>query len=431
MILAPTNRRVIRPGDKPSFEHTQRYGLIRGHWANTNRVGLWLFNQGSGGQVFDLSGNGNTGTFGTGAASPIWSPGKFGSAVSFDGGDYIEAANSVSLNPTRISIFAWVYANSFDNAFPRIVAKDDDGEGQAYQFLIEEITSTIGKLFFRIRDGASWYGGAFDTVFSVGNWYFVAGTYDGITIKGYVNDLQEPTTYAHIGSITTDTGVVRIGQKSNNLSYGWNGLIDIPSICNRALTASEIALLCREPFLGIQREPRITYFFVPTGGTVYQELNLIVTAAANVAKTDVHAMVDTGKAVQADASATESDTQQMVDTGKEVSADASVSESDTQQMVETGKAVEATASVSCTEIKVVFELNLTVTAAGSLIATDAHTMIETSKGVTAIASPAVIDTQAMVETGLGVSADASVSCTDSMGLLAHIAAFMILRQCTT
>ena len=61
MILAPTNRRVIRPYDKPSFEHTQRYGLIRGHWANVNRVGLWIFNERSGRKVLDLSGHNRNG----------------------------------------------------------------------------------------------------------------------------------------------------------------------------------------------------------------------------------------------------------------------------------------------------------------------------------------------------------------------------------
>ncbi|KKK92766.1 hypothetical protein LCGC14_2699630, partial [marine sediment metagenome] len=48
------------------------------NWAHPLSNGLkflMLGNEGSGSKVFDLSGNGNTGTFGAGAASPIWVPG--------------------------------------------------------------------------------------------------------------------------------------------------------------------------------------------------------------------------------------------------------------------------------------------------------------------------------------------------------------------
>ena len=48
-------------------------------------IGCWLMNEGSGDRVFDLSGNGNIGTFGSGAARPFWQGGKSGSSVYFDG----------------------------------------------------------------------------------------------------------------------------------------------------------------------------------------------------------------------------------------------------------------------------------------------------------------------------------------------------------
>lgn len=402
MILLPTNKRIIRPCDKPSFEHTQRYGLIKGHWANTNRVGFWLFNEGSGGQVQDLSGNDYVGSISSGYT---WVPGQSGPAIRGDNTNThcitIPCAQNspadlqgtgtiiakIKPNSDAVSIVGrndqmWLWCHSVDNKWATRVDSDtallevnnsvDWGQYQTIAFTYDD-TSGDGYLYKNGVLIGSDLGNAENMVSSAANWYMGEDPRDG-------------------------TG------------FPLSGDIDWVMIYNRVLSSSEIVQLYPEPFLGIEKRTAPIYFFVPTGGVVYQELNLTVSA---------------------DASVLESDTQQMADTGKEVSADAAASESDTQQMVETGKTVQAAASVSCTDLKVVFELNLTVTATGSVIATDAHTMIETGKVVTAIASPAVIDTQAMVEIDLGVSAEGSVSCTDTTGLLAHIAAFMILRQCTT
>jgi len=234
---------------------------------------------------------------------------------------------------------------------------------------------------------------------------------------------------------------------------------------NVVFRSSDYAGTGSDPYL------EITY---TSGGAVYQELNLAVSADAGAAKTDSQSMAETGKTAQASAASIESDiqqmgepgktvgaagtvvctdlkalietgltvtadgsasgndSQQMIDTGKEVYAAAAVDESDIQQMADTGREVSAAASVSCSEIKVVFELNLTVNASGSVVRTDAHTMMETGKAVSVTASPSVIDIHAMSETGLGVSAEAEVSCTDTVpgAALAHLAAFMIIRQCT-
>ena len=59
MILKP------RPFRKP----------VKGHWATKGLVCFPLMNEGSGDKVFDLSGNGNTGTLGAGTT---WVSGKFG-----------------------------------------------------------------------------------------------------------------------------------------------------------------------------------------------------------------------------------------------------------------------------------------------------------------------------------------------------------------
>jgi hypothetical protein len=406
MILAPTNKRVIRPYDKPSFEHTQRYGLIRGHWANTNRVGFWPFNEGSGNIVQDLSGYGNTGT----ASGTHWVRGDKVHALQFDGiNDSVNCGSNTSLfcggDEITIVVSLRQKPGTTIDQYDVIVGRASS-VGRGYRLWTRDISAF--KYCFEVKDATDTTWVTSTTEISSTNYQQVVGVCKANSfMRLYVNGVEEDSNLALANGWSDETpfsmGMMPVDRRYFPME------LEYLYVFNRISSASEIAQLYWEPLLGVQREPRITYFFAPIGGVVYQELNLTVIADANVAETD---------------------TQQMIDTGKEVSADAIASKSDTQQMVETGKAVQAAASVSCTDLKVIFELNLTVTAAGSVIATDEHTMIETGKSVTAVASPAVIDTQAMVETELGVSADASVSCTDTMGLLAHIAAFMILRQCT-
>jgi len=64
--------------------------LNKGHRLSKGLVGCWLMNEGCGGEVFDLSGNKNTGTL---SGDTAWAAGKHGSCLSFDGnGDYVTLA---------------------------------------------------------------------------------------------------------------------------------------------------------------------------------------------------------------------------------------------------------------------------------------------------------------------------------------------------
>jgi len=84
MLFLPS-REIIRPYDKPSFEHTQRYGLRKGDWSTDGLVGLWLMNEGTGNIAQDLSGNGNAGTLFT---DTTWASGKFGPCLNVPGTPY-------------------------------------------------------------------------------------------------------------------------------------------------------------------------------------------------------------------------------------------------------------------------------------------------------------------------------------------------------
>src|SRR5258706_16194343 len=75
--------------------------------AGSGLVGYWKLDDALGITAADSSGSGNPGTLING---PLWTPGKVGTALSFDGvNDYVDLNNSPSLNPsTQITLAAWI-----------------------------------------------------------------------------------------------------------------------------------------------------------------------------------------------------------------------------------------------------------------------------------------------------------------------------------
>ena len=69
-------------------------------------------------------------------------------------------------------------------------------------------------------------------------WTHVAGTYDGTTMRFYVNGV-EVASLAQTGTINTSSGALTIGGDASNGQY-WSGLIDEVRIYDRALSATEI-----------------------------------------------------------------------------------------------------------------------------------------------------------------------------------------------
>lgn len=157
--------------------------------------------------------------------------------MKFDGvDDYIEAPHNTNLNPTEISVEAWVKTNIADkNAV--IVGKFNH-------------TSMVGYVLFQhpSQQFTWWIYGDGNYAYSngsgaltVGTWYHVVGTYSSPTLKLYINgSLVDTDTKTVFGSSTDN---LRIGQRTDGSAgsgYAMDGSIDGVRIYNRALSAEEI-----------------------------------------------------------------------------------------------------------------------------------------------------------------------------------------------
>jgi hypothetical protein len=199
-------------------------------WAQpSGLVAAYSFNEGVGTTVADSSGNSNTGTI----SGAVWtSAGKFGSALVFDGTSArVTVPNASSLQlTTGMTLEAWVNPTAVTGAWRDVVYKGNDD-----YYL--EATSPDG--------GVPAAGGTFSNyplygiaVLAPNIWTHLAVTYDGATLRLYVNGTQVAAR-AQTGLIQTSTNPLSVGGDS---IYGqfFQGAIDEVRVYNTALTPAQV-----------------------------------------------------------------------------------------------------------------------------------------------------------------------------------------------
>ena len=222
-------------------------------------VSYWHFDEpswnGTTGEVKDVMGRNN----GSAANSANVSSGVHGSAASFNGdAQYISVGNNSNLNPSLITISAWVNPIGTDWNNKGIVTKWNSSDTKKTSYALDlKGWCYQNELFFEINNGSSTYQSAScvqANSLQANRWYFVVGTYNGTDVKVYVNGtLTGSTTVA--GNINASISNVYIGQYDNSLyRYRFPGSIDEVMIYNRSLTDDEIKSLYNSR-LGVYYNP--------------------------------------------------------------------------------------------------------------------------------------------------------------------------------
>ena len=199
-------------------------------------VGWWPFN----GNANDESGNNNNGT----VNGAILSADRFGNsnqAYNLNGvSDYIIIQNNSSLNVTLWSISAWVNPNGYNTGNANyIVGKGDDSNQGHYSLHFKSVSKKARPSSGFGSTGL--YTDSYSNI-NINNWVHITGSWDGNTMKVYVNGVLEDSIINpnHIQGTNAQDLFFGTMAVNNNFPYWLNGKIDDIGVWNRALTQQEV-----------------------------------------------------------------------------------------------------------------------------------------------------------------------------------------------
>ena len=193
-------------------------------------VGAWSFDEASGTTVADASGSGNNGVI----AGATRTAGRNGGGLTFDGiNDWVTVNDSSSLDlTTGVTLEAWVRPNNVNN-WQTVVIKEQPGQ-LVYALYSSIHTRRPSAHIYTSGDMGLEGASALPTL----TWSHLAMTWDGLTLRMYVNGTQV-SSGALAGTLVTSASPLRIGG-TGVWSEWFNGVLDDVRVYNRALTPAQI-----------------------------------------------------------------------------------------------------------------------------------------------------------------------------------------------
>ena len=211
----------------PAGSSSQEYCIPGDTSTCSPPIAEWTFDKKDATYAFDVSGNSNHGTLGTGSSAPTYTPGKIGNALSFTNGDYADTNYIPPTGPKTVSY--WVKYH--DLSATSLIGLYD-----------------VNKRFYVGVSSTNYYYGVGTTYvrnvphnLSANVWYYTTLTFDGSTAIYYVNGKQVssiPTTQSSQAQYSFYLG------RYNNIGTpagDFDGLIDNLKIYDYARTPAQVA----------------------------------------------------------------------------------------------------------------------------------------------------------------------------------------------
>jgi hypothetical protein len=207
-------------------------------------VGYWTLNELTGTISSDLSGGGRDASIFGGVTKGILSPIRSDpNAMQFDG---VNGRLQVASTPSggafdfsgnqSYSIELWAYAieNSPNAVWRRMIEREIFGTRNGYGLLIGQNTS----IFSFERWAANVGAGTGNFTMPLGFWCYLLGTYDGVNLKAYGNNILK-STVASAGAVTAQAATLNLGADGGGSGSFWKGGLNQIAIYNYVLSTTQ------------------------------------------------------------------------------------------------------------------------------------------------------------------------------------------------
>jgi hypothetical protein len=236
--------KAFKAGSSPSAETSAWFTKTDGpvNMGSSGLVAHWKFDEGTGTSAADSSGNGNTAKLING---PLWTAGKIGKALQFDGtDDNVTVAHSNSLDLSKsFTLTAWVNPSSTFTDFRSILVKN-------YKYyLYASVAGYCGN-----GSPLGGFEGATDNMvcqpfqLATNTWTHLALTHNGSTLTLYKDAVPVASSDAS-GAPSPTSGTLQIG--GSQFGEYFKGLIDEVRVYNKALSDQEVHTIYEEGSGGV------------------------------------------------------------------------------------------------------------------------------------------------------------------------------------
>lgn len=234
-------KELINQGDEPITAESLKRGLILHFDFDREPVA---------GKVVDTSGSGNNGV----AVGVQWvADGHRGGGAGFSlTNSYIRVPNNASLNPTNLTLVAWIKTSWSDNVWRRIIDKQWNhgfavSIAGAYTGKGKE-TSPKSKGFATSEMNGHYMGT--DAKVDDGQWHQIVTTFDGMEQMLFADGIPQRSNRQWNGAVAANEFDLTIGANRSNpnaqvdeIGSSFNGMMDDVMVFNRALSAAEVKAL--------------------------------------------------------------------------------------------------------------------------------------------------------------------------------------------
>jgi RHS repeat-associated protein len=212
-----------------------------------NPAAFWRLNESTTtAAAADSSGHGNNGSYAGGVSVGVTSvpvTTEADTAATFNGSTgYVSVPNSSSLNPsTAISLEAWVKPSA-SYTEPIVLKSFTSHNSPYYQYGLFE--SGTGLRMELALGGTRVTVNSSGVSLTVGSWNYVVATWDGGTVRFYINGVAAGSTAA-AGTLSSYSTPVDLATYENlrtsGSSYFWGGSLDEVAVYSTALSATRIS----------------------------------------------------------------------------------------------------------------------------------------------------------------------------------------------